>query len=90
MKSVGYSNLNILSLFLVESVMVSLFGGIVGTIIGGIGAYIIEFSLRLPPVFPLKLIEIGVLVSIFVGITAGLYPARKASIMNPVDALRYE
>ncbi len=90
MKSVGYSNLNILSLFLVESVMVSLFGGIVGTILGGIGAYIIEFALRLPPVFPLKLIEIGVLVSIFVGITAGLYPARKASIMNPVDALRYE
>ncbi|AKB13311.1 putative ABC transport system permease protein [Methanosarcina thermophila] len=90
MKSVGYSNSNILSLFLLESVMVSLFGGIVGTLIGGLGAYALESALDLPPVFPLKLIEIGIAISILVGITAGLYPARKAARMNPVDALRYE
>lgn len=90
MKSVGYSNSNILSLFLLESVMVSLFGGIVGTVIGGLGAYALESALDLPPVFPLKLIEIGIAISILVGITAGLYPARKAARMNPVDALRYE
>ncbi|MGB9929998.1 MAG: ABC transporter permease [Methanosarcina sp.] len=90
MKSIGYSNSNILSLFLLESIMVSLFGGLVGTTIGSLGAYAIESFLTLPPVFPLKLIEIGVLVSIFVGIIAGLYPAGKASRMNPVDALRYE
>lgn len=90
MKSVGYSSSNILSLFLLESVMVSFFGGIVGTTIGGLGAYILESALKLPPVFPFKLIEIGVLVSILVGITAGLYPAKKAARMNPVDALRYE
>lgn len=88
MKSVGYSNSNILSLFLLESVMVSLFGGIVGTVIGGLGAYALESALDLPPVFPLKLIEIGIVISILVGITAGLYPARKAARMNPVDALR--
>ncbi|MDR7665388.1 ABC transporter permease [Methanosarcina sp. Z-7115] len=90
MKSVGYSNSNILSLFLLESVMVSFFGGIVGTAIGGMGAYAIESVLKLPPVFPLKLIEIGIVISVLVGITAGLYPARKAARMNPVDALRYE
>jgi len=90
MKSVGYSNYNVLSLFLLESVMVSLFGGVVGTAIGGIGAYIIESALKLPAVFPLKLIIIGILVSVVVGIAAGLYPARKAALMNPVDALRYE
>lgn len=90
MKSVGYSNSNILSLFLLESVMVSSFGGIVGTVIGGLGAYALEIALKLPPVFPLTLIEIGIAVSVLVGITAGLYPARKASRMNPVDALRYE
>ncbi|AKB59716.1 ABC transporter permease [Methanosarcina barkeri] len=90
MKSVGYSNSNILSLFLLESVMVSSFGGIVGTLIGGLGAYALEIALKLPPVFPLTLIEIGIAVSVLVGITAGLYPARKASRMNPVDALRYE
>lgn len=90
MKSVGYSSSNVLSLYLLEAVMVSLFGGVVGTAIGGVGAYIIEIALKLPPVFPLKLIEIGILISVFVGISAGLYPARKAALMNPVEALRHE
>lgn len=90
MKSVGYSSSNVLSLYLLEAVMVSLFGGVVGTAIGGVGAYIIEIALKLPPVFPLKLIEIGILISVFVGISAGLYPARKAALMNPVGALRHE
>ncbi len=90
MKSVGYSNSNILSLFLLESIMVSSFGGIVGTMIGALGAYALEITLKLPPVFPLTLIEIGIAISVLVGVTAGLYPARKAARMNPVDALRYE
>ncbi|MDY9924777.1 ABC transporter permease [Methanosarcina sp.] len=90
MKSVGYSSSNIQSLFLLESVMVSFLGGLVGTAIGGFGAYILEEALKLPPVFPFMLIEIGILVSVLVGVGAGLYPARKAASMNPVDALRYE
>jgi putative ABC transport system permease protein len=90
MKSIGYSNSNILSLFLLESVMVSFFGGIVGTVIGGLGAYALESALKLPSVFPFTLIEIGIAISVLVGIIAGLYPARKAARMNPVDALRYE
>jgi putative ABC transport system permease protein len=90
MKSVGYSNSNVLSLFLLESVMVSFLGGVVGTLIGSLGAYALESALKLPPVFPLTLIEIGIAISLLVGITAGLYPARKAARMNPVDALRYE
>jgi len=90
MKSVGYSSSNIQSLFLLESIMVSVFGGLMGTAIGGFGAYILEETLKLPPVFPFKLIEIGILVSVLVGVCAGLYPARKAANMNPVDALRYE
>ncbi|NLO29501.1 MAG: ABC transporter permease [Methanosarcina mazei] len=90
MKSVGYSSSNILSLFLLESIMVSSLGGLLGTAIGGFGAYILEEALKLPPVFPFKLIEIGILISVLVGVGAGLYPARKAANMNPVDALRYE
>ena len=90
MKSVGYSSSNILSLFLLESIMVSSLGGLLGTAIGGFGAYILEEALKLPPVFPFKLIEIGILISVLVGVGAGLYPVRKAANMNPVDALRYE
>jgi putative ABC transport system permease protein len=90
MKSVGYSSSNILSLFLLESIIVSSLGGLLGTAIGGFGAYILESALKLPPVFPFMLIEIGILISVLVGVGAGLYPARKAANMNPVDALRYE
>lgn len=90
MKSVGFSSSNILSLFLLESVMVSSLGGLLGTVIGGFGAYILEVALKLPPVFPFILIEIGILISVLVGVSAGLYPAKKAAKMNPVDALRYE
>ena len=90
MKSVGYSSSNIQFLFLLESIMVSSLGGLLGTAIGSFGAYILEISLKLPPVFPFVLIEIGILISVLVGVGAGLYPARKAASMNPVDALRYE
>ncbi|MCQ1534208.1 ABC transporter permease [Methanosarcina sp. KYL-1] len=90
LKSLGYTNSGVLSLFLLESVLVSLFGGILGTMLGGLGAYALETALKLPPVFPFRLIEIGFLVSVLVGVVAGVYPARKAARMNPVDALRYE
>ncbi len=90
MKSLGYTNSGILSLFLLESVLVSLFGGILGTLIGGLGAFALETALKLPTVFPFTLIEIGFFVSVMVGVVAGVYPARKAAKMNPVDALRYE
>jgi putative ABC transport system permease protein len=90
MKSLGYTYYDILSLFLLESVIVSLLGGVLGTIIGGPGAYILESLLKLPPVFTFRLIVVGVLTSIIVGVVAGIYPAKKAAKMNPVDALRYQ
>jgi putative ABC transport system permease protein len=90
LKSLGYTNSSILSLFLLESVMVSLFGGILGTLVGGLGAFGLEIALKLPTVFPFTLIEIGFFVSVMVGVVAGVYPARKAARMNPVEALRYE
>lgn len=90
MKSLGYTNSGILSLFLLESVLVSLFGGILGTLIGGLGAFALETALKLPTVFPFTLIQIGFFVSVMVGVVAGVYPARKAAKMNPVEALRYE
>lgn len=90
MKSLGYNSSGILFLFLLESVMVSLFGGILGTVLGGLGAYLLETALKLPPVFPIILIQIGVLISVSVGVVAGVYPAQKAAKMNPVDALRHQ
>ncbi|TGC09687.1 ABC transporter permease [Methanolobus halotolerans] len=90
MKSLGYKNHEVLSLFIVESMMVGLIGGIFGTVLGVVGAYIVVGVMGMPHVFPLGMIFIGVAVSIVVGLLAGAYPANKAAKMNPVDALRHE
>lgn len=90
MKALGYKNHEVLSLFIVESTVVGLLGGMLGIVFGILGAYIVEKAMLLPQVFPMNMILIGVLVSLLVGLLAGIYPANKASKMNPVDALRHE
>ena len=90
MKSLGYKNHEVLSMFIVESMVVGLIGGIFGTALGVIGAYVVVGAMGMPHVFPLDMIFIGVAVSIVVGLVAGVYPANKAAKMNPVDALRHE
>jgi putative ABC transport system permease protein len=90
MKSLGFKNYEVLSLFIVESMVVGLLGGILGTVFGLLGAYLVNSFMGLPHVFPIKLIFIGMFVSLFVGLVAGVYPANQAAKMNPVDALRHE
>jgi putative ABC transport system permease protein len=90
MKALGFSSVDILLLFLVESIIISLFGGLLGTAVGIGGAYLITNLLKLPFLFPHFAFEIGLIVAILVGVTAGVYPASKAAKLAPVDALRYE
>ncbi|WP_342304154.1 ABC transporter permease [Methanolobus sp. ZRKC5] len=90
MKSLGYKNYEILSLFMVESIVVGLFGGVLGIGLGVAGAYLADNAMGLPYVFPVDMILIGMLVSLVVGLLAGIYPANKAARMNPVEALRHE
>jgi len=90
LKSVGFTNWNVLSLFIVESIVLSVFGGLLGTGLGVAGAYGVQSFMKLPIVFPLKLIVVGFAVSVIVGLIAGVYPANKAARMNTVDALRSE
>ncbi|WP_406670367.1 ABC transporter permease [Methanolobus sp. ZRKC4] len=90
MKSLGYKNHEVLSLFIVESMVVGLIGGILGIGLGVAGAYLADNAMGLPYVFPVDMILIGMLVSLVVGLLAGVYPANKAAKMNPVDALRHE
>jgi macrolide transport system ATP-binding/permease protein len=77
--------------FLIEAAMLSCVGGLVGiaiaAIIGGVAAIVAP---GFPVAPPLWSIASGVLTSIGVGLAAGYLPARRASALNPVDALRYE
>jgi putative ABC transport system permease protein len=90
MKALGFSSMDILLLFLVESVIISLFGGFLGLGLGIGGAYIATTVLKLPFIYSPYLFEAGLLVAIIVGVVAGVYPAIKAAKLAPVDALRYQ
>lgn len=90
LKSLGFTASDILFLFMVESIMLGVFGGILGSTVGIAGAYGVETLLKLPIVFPFSLIVAGFFVAVLVGFVSGVYPARKAAKMKPVDSLRHE
>jgi putative ABC transport system permease protein len=96
MKSIGAQNHKILSIFVFEAGFLGLIGGVFGIFfgyviakIGGNIAIANNYSF-LQPIFPMYLIVGCLLFSFFIGIVSGLWPARKASRLKPVDALRYE
>jgi putative ABC transport system permease protein len=97
MKSIGATNNAILTMFLIESAFFGIVGGIIGCIIGILMAVIAKFAIEaFAPGIPfLILIDPAVIIGALIfsaisGIVSGILPARNASKLNPVDALRYE
>ena len=88
--SVGARGIDILSQFLIESVMLSVTGGILGVLLG-VGA---TFAVNLIAHWPVSIQAWSVLLSFFVctatGVFFGWYPAKKAAMLDPIDAIRYE
>ena len=89
-KAVGAKKSTIMFQFLNESVILSIFGGLVGMIIGIALSWITGAALNTPFAVPLWAVITSIAVTTFVGLFAGLYPAAKAANMDPIDALRYE
>jgi putative ABC transport system permease protein len=88
--AVGAKTANILCQFLAESAALSLVGGTAGTVLGVVTTQFVARRLGWPvPVRP-EVIVIAVAFSALVGVGFGLYPARKASLLDPIEALRYE
>jgi putative ABC transport system permease protein len=88
--AVGAKGRDILLQFLIESLMLSLIGGILGIGLGMTGTLILSHFTQWPTLFSMKAILLAFFFSSLVGIFFGFYPARKASLLNPIDALRYE
>jgi ABC-type antimicrobial peptide transport system permease subunit len=88
--AVGAKELNILAQFLAESVVLSLAGGSVGILLGFATAKAVAFRFGMAAPVTFEVVAIAVGFSAAVGICFGMYPARKASRMDPIAALRFE
>ncbi|MBN2110068.1 MAG: ABC transporter permease [Methanosarcinaceae archaeon] len=89
-KALGFTRSDILTLFMLESAVVGMIGGILGTLLGMLGSFVVETYLDIPRVFPAYLILLGFVISFVVGLVAGAYPASRAASLDPVEALRHE
>lgn len=88
--AVGATGKNIMSQFLIESIVLSLIGGILGVILGMGGSYAMSTYSQWNTVIDYQSVFIAFSFSAAVGIFFGFYPARKASQLDPIEALRHE
>ena len=88
--SVGARSRDILTQFLVEALVLSLLGGMTGILFGVVGSSVISGIAKWPTIITTFSIILSFGFSIAIGVFFGFYPARKAAMLNPIDALRYE
>lgn len=89
-KALGATRSKILLQFLIEAVMLTLLGGLIGIALGYSGAYIVSKIAGWPPLVSWEVVVGGVLFSMTLGIVFGLIPANKAAKLDPIESLRYE
>jgi putative ABC transport system permease protein len=89
-KALGAKKKDIIAQFLVESIILTFAGGIIGMIIGVLASYIISKVISLPFTIAVSSVALAVGVSGVIGVIFGWYPARKAANLQPIEALRYE
>jgi putative ABC transport system permease protein len=89
-KAVGATRANILSQFLIEAVVLTGIGGLVGLIVGELASLLMNKYSPLPAFVPGWAIAVGIGISASVGIVFGLWPAWKAARLDPIESLRYE
>jgi len=90
LKAIGAKEKDILTQFLIEAIVMTVSGGLIGIAIGVGGAFAISVFVGIPFTLSIPAILAAVGVSTLVGLVFGLYPARRAARLNPIDALRYE
>jgi len=89
-KAIGAKASDINKQFLIESVMLTLFGGLIGVVLGWSASFLVTYFKILETQVSMTSIILAFGVSALIGIVFGYYPARRAAKLNPIDALRYE
>lgn len=89
-KSIGASNNHIMFQFIIEAIILCSVGGILGILGGYAASYIIGGLVNVTPYIPLLTVFIAFGISTLIGVVFGVFPAKKAAELNPIDALRYE
>ena len=89
-KAMGAKRADVLLQFLIEAVILSLLGGVVGVLMGIVVAKGVTIAIGMPSVIKLWAVAAGLLVAGSVGIFFGVYPARRAATLDPIAALRFE
>ncbi|MFA5176534.1 MAG: ABC transporter permease [Candidatus Omnitrophota bacterium] len=89
-KAIGANNKDIMVQFLIEAVLMSLIGGLVGIMLGGGAAALITIFAKWSVKVSLSSVVLATVFSLAVGIVFGLWPAQKAAKLDPIEALRYE
>jgi len=88
--SVGGRAIDIMMQFLIEAILISITGGLIGAVLGIVSAKAIAFFLNWPVLISQSSIVLSFLVCAITGVFFGYYPAQKASRLDPIEALRYE
>jgi len=88
--SIGARGVDILLQFLIEAILISITGGVIGVLLGISATWLVSFLIRWPTLITQSSVALSFLVCFVTGVFFGYYPALKASRLDPIEALHYE